>query len=70
MLPATIVAQFVKIWDRNSNYTGKTYNILDDKIRYFLDKYYTVAIKQSQFYTVFSSILSGQAKDYFVYNVN
>ncbi len=32
MLPATIVAQFVMIWDRNSNYTGKAYDILDDKI--------------------------------------
>ncbi len=70
MLPVTIVAQFVKIWDRNSNYIGETYNILDDKIRYFLDTYYIVAIKQSQFHAVFSSILSGRTKDYFVYNVN
>ena len=70
MLPATIVAQFVKIWDKNSNYTGEAYDILDDKIRYFLDTCYTVAIKQSQFHAVFSSILSGRAKDYFVYNVN
>ena len=70
MLPATIVAQFVKIWDKNSNYTGEAYDILDDKIRYFLDTCYTVAIKQSQFHAVFLSILSGRAKDYFVYNVN
>ena len=70
ILPATIVAQFVKIWDKNSNYTGEAYDILDDKIRYFLDTCYTVAIKQSQFYAVFSSILSGRTKDYFVYNVN
>ena len=70
ILPATIVAQFVKIWDKNSNYTGEAYDILDDKIRYFLDTCYTVAIKESQFYAVFSSILSGRAKDYFVYNVN
>ncbi|WP_375449258.1 hypothetical protein, partial [uncultured Nostoc sp.] len=70
ILPATIIAQFIKIWDKNSNYTGKAYDILDDKIRYFFDTCYIVAIKQSQFYAVFSSILSGQAKDYFVYNVN
>ena len=70
MLPATIVAQFVKIWDKNSNYTGEAYDILDDKIRYFLDTCYTVAIKQSQFHAVFSSILSGRAKNHFVYNVN
>ncbi len=70
MLPTTIVAQFIKIWDKNSNYTSKAYNILDNKIRYFLNTCYTVAIKQLQFHVVFSSILSGRAKDYFVYNIN
>ena len=59
MLPAIIVAQFVKIWDKNLDYTGEAYDILDDKIRYFLDTCYTVAIKQSQFHAVFLSILSG-----------
>lgn len=43
---------------------------MDNKIQYFLDIYYTVVIKQFQFHNVFLSILSGQAKDYFVYNVN
>ena len=33
MLPAIIVAQFVKIWDKNSNYTEEAYNILDDKMQ-------------------------------------
>ena len=45
MLPATIVAKFVKIWDKNSNYTSKAYDIFDDKIQYFLDIYYTLALK-------------------------
>ena len=45
MLPTTIIAKFIKIWDRNSNYTSKIYDILDDKIQYFLDIYYTVTIK-------------------------
>ena len=69
MLPAIIIAQFVKIWDKNSNYTGKAYNIFDNKIRYFLDTYYTVGIKQSQFNAMFSSILLGKAKNYYIYNV-
>lgn len=43
---------------------------MEDKIRYFLNTCYTVAIKQSQFYIMFLSILLGQAKDYFIYNVN
>ena len=32
MLLVTIIAQFVKICDNNSNSTGKVYYILDDKI--------------------------------------
>lgn len=32
MLFATIVTSFVKIWDKNLNYIGETYNILGDKI--------------------------------------
>ena len=70
MLPATIVGQFVKIWNKESNYTGEPYDILDDKVRYFLDTCCTVGIGQTQFHAVFSSILSGRAKDYFVYNIN
>ena len=52
------------------NYIVEIYDIFDDKIQYFFDTYYTVAIKKSQFHAVFSSILSSQAKDYFIYNVN
>ncbi len=70
MLPTIIVAQLVKIWDRYSNYISEAYNILDDRIRYYLDTYYIVAIKQSQFHIVFLSMLSSQTKDYFVYNIN
>ena len=32
MLSTIIVAQFVKIWDENTNYIGKTYVIFDNKI--------------------------------------
>ena len=45
MLPTTIVAPFIKIWGKNLNYIEKTYNILNNKIWYFLDTCYTVAIK-------------------------
>ena len=45
MLSITIVAQFIKIWDKNSNYIGEVYDILDNKIRYLIDKCYTIAIK-------------------------
>ena len=45
MLPAIIIVKFVKIWDKNSNYTGKKYNIPVNKIWYILDICYTVATK-------------------------
>lgn len=70
MLLATIVAQFVKIWDENSNYNGKIYNILCNKIWYFLNIYYLIAIKQLEFYTIFIFIPLSQARDYFVSNIN
>ena len=69
MLFATIVAQFVKIWDKNSNYTGGAYNILNDKIQYFLDICYIVVIKQLQFHVVFLLILSSRVKNYFVLRI-
>lgn len=52
------------------NYIDEVYNIFDNKIQFFLDIYYIIAIKQLQFYAVFLSILLGQAKDYFIYNIN
>lgn len=70
MLPATIVVQFIKIWNKNLNYIDKAYDIFDDKIQYFFNICYTTVVKQYQFYIIFLSILSGQVKDYFVYNIN
>ena len=32
MLPTIIVAQFIKIWDKNLKYIEEEYNILDNKI--------------------------------------
>lgn len=70
ILSTIIIAQFVKIWDKNLNYIGKTYDIFNDKIWYFLDLYCIIVIKQSKFHAIFSLILTDQTKDYFVYNVN
>lgn len=70
ILPTIIVAQFVKIQDKNSDYISETYNIFDKKIRFPLDICYIATIKQLQFYAVFLSFVFGQAKDYFVYNVH
>lgn len=56
-LPATIIAQFIKIWDQNSNYTDKIYDILNDKIQYFFDICYIVTIKQLQFHVLSTTLI-------------
>lgn len=63
ILTTTIIVQFIKIWDKNSNYINETYNIFDNKIRYLFDIYYIITIKQCytmlcflQFYQVKSRI--------------
>lgn len=36
MLPTTIIAYFIKMQAKNSNYTNKVYNIYNNKIYYFI----------------------------------
>ena len=69
LCPSTIVGQFKKAWNKENNYTGEVYDILEDKFRFFLDVCYTSGIRQTQFHAVFSTILSGRAALYFLHNV-
>ncbi|KAI1430907.1 hypothetical protein GGR50DRAFT_700807 [Xylaria sp. CBS 124048] len=69
MCPAITVAHFMKAWNREHNYTGKLYDVLEDKFRFFLDTCYTLGIRQSQFHAVFSLTLSGRAALYFIHEI-
>ncbi|XP_044717348.1 uncharacterized protein HRG_08856 [Hirsutella rhossiliensis] len=69
-LDPAIANQFSKLWDRKLNYSGDAYDILDDKIRYFLDACLTASIKPSQFHALFSNILTKRAKNFFVHQVS
>lgn len=69
-LDPNAAATFGKLWQKENNYTGDAYDILDDKIRYFLDVCRTVQIQPDQFHAVFSMILTGKAKEYFIYQVD
>lgn len=62
--------QFNKKWDKSQNYSGKAYDILDDKIRYFLNICLAAHILPSQFHAVFPTILTGKAKTFFLYEVS
>lgn len=61
--------QFNKRWDKSQNYTGKAYDILDDKVLYFLDTCLSTHILPSQFHSVFSIVLSDKAKTFFLYEI-
>ncbi|KAM4059601.1 hypothetical protein HRG_014117 [Hirsutella rhossiliensis] len=69
-LDPAIANQFSKLWDRKLNYSGDAYDILDDKIRYFLDACLTASIKPSQFHALLSNILTKRAKNFFVHQVS
>ncbi|RKF75926.1 hyporthetical protein [Golovinomyces cichoracearum] len=69
-LDAAKLTTFVRIWDKAYNYTGEPYDILDDKVRYFLDTCFAAQIKTSQFYAVFSMALARRANEYYLANVD
>ena len=39
------MGQFKKAWNKKNNYTGKVYNILENKFRFFFNVYYTNGIR-------------------------
>ena len=69
LYPSTIIGQFKKAWNKKNNYIKKVYDILENKFRFFLNICYTSGIRQTQFYTVFLTILLSRAALYFFHNV-
>ncbi|KAK1918680.1 hypothetical protein P3342_001729 [Pyrenophora teres f. teres] len=60
---------FSKMWDREKKYTGKPYDLLDDKLKIFYSICYHADIQPEQFHAVFPRILEGRAQDYYLHFV-
>lgn len=65
-IEGAVIKQFVAMWNKENNYTGQTYDILDGKIRIFTDLCELLQVRYSQLYALFPSILSGSAQAYFL----
>ncbi|KAM4064076.1 hypothetical protein HRG_012590 [Hirsutella rhossiliensis] len=62
--------KFTKIWDKEKNYTGEPYDLLDDKLRIFMSICYNIQVKPDQFHALFPRILTGRAQTYYIDHVN
>jgi hypothetical protein len=60
----------VKIWDRDKKYTGKLYDLLDDKLKIFYSICYHADIQPGQFHAIFPWILDGRAEEYYLHFVD
>lgn len=64
-----IVAHFSKIWQSTNNYTGESYDVLDDKAILFQRICQTQGITPEQFHAVFPMTLAGRAMDYYIHHI-
>jgi hypothetical protein len=62
-LDPSTAAIFGKLWDKAYCYTGEPYDVLDDKIRHFMEAAKMAQIRPSQLHAVFSMILAKRAKE-------
>lgn len=69
-LNAATINAFVKMWDRDKKYTGKPYDLLDDKLKIFYSICYHADIGPGQFHAVFPRILDGRAEEYYLHFVD
>ncbi|CAD6502171.1 BgTH12-02410 [Blumeria graminis f. sp. triticale] len=63
---ANTQTSFIKLWNRNQNYTGEAYDLLDNKVRYFLRICYNLSIPVQYFHGLFSHILDGEAQAFYL----
>lgn len=63
------ISQFTKTYDKENKYTGDPYDLIDDKMRIFLNLCYYMDIQLGQFYALFSRILTKQAETFYTYYV-
>ena len=63
------IGKFLKSWDRKNNWSGKLYNLLDNKIRIILNICQFTDIAPNKFYTVLPRILNRQAEYFYIYYI-
>ncbi|KAM4067193.1 DUF1421 multi-domain protein [Hirsutella rhossiliensis] len=56
----------MKTWNKDRNYTGEPYDLLDDKLRLFLSNCSHIQVKPSQFHALFPRILDGRAQRFYL----
>jgi hypothetical protein len=61
--------KFINRWDKEMNYSGKAYDILDDIVAIFLERCHDLGIRLSQLHGIFPCILTGAAKRYYINHI-
>jgi hypothetical protein len=69
-LDTSLMTTFIKMFEKDKKYTRQPYDLLDDKLKIFLDICYHVQIGPGQFHAVFPRILAGNAEDYYINYIN
>ena len=60
------IMDFSKIYDTGKQYTGKPYDLLDDRMRLFFSICKSSGISKGQFHAVFRSILTEETETYYI----
>ena len=58
------------MYDKTSKYTSEPYDLLDDKMKVFLNVCFHIDINPSQFHAVFPHILTDRAEHFYLHFVN
>ncbi|KAM4057231.1 cwf18 domain containing protein [Hirsutella rhossiliensis] len=66
IVDSDIQQKFMKTWNKDRNYTGEPYDLLDDKLRLFLSNCSHIQVKPSQFHALFPRILDGRAQRFYL----
>ncbi|KAM4059821.1 polyprotein [Hirsutella rhossiliensis] len=66
IVDSDIQQKFMKTWNKDRNYTGEPYDLLDDKLRLFLSNCSHIPVKPSQFHALFPRILDGRAQRFYL----
>uniref|UniRef100_A0A8H7KFH4 Integrase catalytic domain-containing protein n=1 Tax=Bionectria ochroleuca TaxID=29856 RepID=A0A8H7KFH4_BIOOC len=64
------IKAFTSMWNKDNNFTGELYDILDHKMRIFTDTCELLRIQYAKLHALFPNILSKRAQEYFLDHMN